>query len=89
MQRIPVIGQAVTHSAVDAVQRAAIEASGLALAIERWERRPYQLADAIEALRGRHYAGVLSAAPHKDKAASLVNGLSDDARVTGAAVVGD
>ena len=84
MQRIPVIGQAFTHSAVEAVQRAAIEASDLELAIERWERRPHQLADAIEALRGPDYAGALIAAPHKEKAASLVNALSDDARVTGA-----
>lgn len=84
MQRIPVIGQAFTHSAVEAVQRAAIEASGLELAIERWERRPHQLADAIAALRGPDYAAALIAAPHKEKAASLVNALSDDARVTGA-----
>ncbi len=84
MQRIPVIGQAFTHSAVEAVQSAAIEASGLALEIERWERRPHQLGDAIEALRGREYAGALIAAPHKEKAASIVNALSDDARATGA-----
>jgi Shikimate 5-dehydrogenase len=84
MQRIPVIGQAFTHSAVEAVQRAAIEASGLELAIERWERRPHQLADAIEALRGREYAGTLIAAPHKEKAASLVNALSEDARASAA-----
>jgi len=84
MQRIPVIGQAFTHSAVEAVQRAAIEASGLDLVIERWERRPHQLADAIEAIRGPEYAGALIAAPHKEKVVSLINGLSDDARATGA-----
>lgn len=84
MQRILVIGQAFTHSAVEAVQRAAIEASGVELATEHWERRPHQLADALEALRGREYAGALIEAPHKEKAASLVNKLSDDARATGA-----
>jgi shikimate dehydrogenase len=84
MQRIPVIGQAFSHSAVEAVQRAAIEASALELAIERWERRPHQLADAIISLRGPDYAGALIAAPHKEKAALLVNALSDDARATGA-----
>ncbi len=84
MQRIPVIGQAFTHSAVEAVQRAAIEASGLELAIERWERRPHQLAEAMEALRGPEFSGALVVAPHKEKAASGVNALSDDARATGA-----
>ena len=46
VQRLPVIGQSFAHSAVEAVQRAAFEAAGLPIEIERWERRPHQLADA-------------------------------------------
>ncbi len=84
MQRLPVIGQTSTHSAFEAVQRAAIEAAGAALQIERWERRPHQLPEAIEELRGGDFAGALVVAPHKDRAAGLVNALSDDAKATGA-----
>ena len=50
MQRIPVIGQAFPQSTVEAVQRAAIEASGLELAIEHWERRDLVLNNAATPL---------------------------------------
>ena len=43
--------------------------------------------DAIEALRGDEFAGALIAAPHKERTASLVDLLSDDAKVSGAANV--
>ena len=87
MQRLPLIGQSFAHSAVEAVQRAAFEAAGLPVAIERWERRPFQLAAAIEALRDDAFAGALIAAPHKERAAGMTNALSEDARVSGAANV--
>ena len=85
MQRLPVIGQSFAHSAVEAVQRAAFEATGLAIAIERWERRPHQLADVMDALRDEAFAGALVAAPHKERTASLADALSDDAKMSGAA----
>jgi shikimate dehydrogenase len=85
VQRLPVIGQTFAHSAVEAVQRAAFEAAGLPITIERWERRPHQLAAAIEALRDDAFAGALIAAPHKERAAGMTNALSEDARVSGAA----
>ena len=87
MQRLPVIGQSFTHSAVEAVQRAAFEAAGLPIEIERWERRPHQLAAAVEALRDEAFAGALVAAPHKERVAGMTNGLSEDAKVSGAANV--
>ncbi|MGZ8563786.1 MAG: shikimate dehydrogenase family protein [Candidatus Limnocylindria bacterium] len=87
MQRLPVIGQSFAHSAVEAVQRAAFEAAGLPIEIERWERRPHQLGDAMEALRGDAFAGALIAAPHKEHAAALSSTLSEDARTSGAANV--
>ena len=80
VQRLPVIGQSFAQSAFEAVQRAAIEAAGLPLAIERWERRPHQLPDAIAQLRDDEFAGALVEAPHKEKVATLVDALSDDAR---------
>jgi shikimate dehydrogenase len=85
VQRLPVIGQTFAHSAVEAVQRAAFEAAGLPIAIERWERRPHQLAASIEALRDDAFAGALIAAPHKERAAGMTNALSEDARASGAA----
>jgi shikimate dehydrogenase len=84
MLRLPIIGQSFTHSAAEAVQRAALEAARVELVIERWERRPHQLADAMAELRGAGFAGALIEAPHKEKTAGLVNALSDDARSTGA-----
>jgi shikimate dehydrogenase len=87
VQRLPVIGQTFAHSAVEAVQRAAFEAGGLPIVIERWERRPHQLPEAIEALRDDGFAGALIGAPHKERTASLVDLLSEDAKVSGSANV--
>lgn len=84
MQRLPVIGQTTTHNAFEAVQRAALEAAGVDLELERWERRAHLLADAIEELRDPSFAGALVLAPHKERAAGLVNALSEDAKATGA-----
>jgi shikimate dehydrogenase len=87
VQRLPVIGQSFAHSAVEAVQRAAFEAAGLPIEIERWERKPHQLAAALDALREEGFAGALMAAPHKERAAAMADALSEDARSSGAANV--
>jgi shikimate dehydrogenase len=84
VQRLPVIGQTTTHSAFEAVQRAALEAAGMELQLERWERRPHQLGEAFDELRDGPFAGALVMAPHKERAAALVNALSEDAKATGA-----
>jgi len=84
VQRLPVIGQTFTHSAFESVQRAALEAGGVEIQIERWERRPHELPDAIEELRRDEFAGALVLNPHKEKVAGLVNALSEDAKLTGA-----
>ncbi|HEX6655767.1 MAG TPA: hypothetical protein VF153_06100, partial [Candidatus Limnocylindria bacterium] len=84
MQRLPVIGQSFTHSAFEAVQQAAISATGLPISLERWEKRPHLLPDVISQLRGEEFAGALVEAPHKEKVAPLVDRLSGDARLTGA-----
>lgn len=85
MQRLPLIGQSFTHSAVEAVLGAAFEAAGREIAIERWERRPHQLAAAIETLRDDAFAGALIAAPHKERAAGMIKAHAEDARISGAA----
>jgi shikimate dehydrogenase len=84
VQRLPVIGQSFTHSAFEAVQQAALAAAGLPIRLERWDRKPHQLAAAIDELRSDEFAGALIAQPHKEKAAGLVPSLSDDARHAGA-----
>ena len=84
MQRLPVIGQSFTHTAFEAVQQAALAAAGLPIRIERWDRKPHQLAAAIDELRSDEFAGALIAQPHKEKAAGLMPSLSDDARRAGA-----
>lgn len=84
MQRLPVIGHSLSHSPFETVQRAAIEASAAPLQVEPWDRKPHQLADAIAKLRADDVAGGLIANPHKEKAAGLVDHLSDDARQSGA-----
>jgi len=85
VQRLPIIGQSFAHSAVEAVQRAAFQAAGLPIEIERWERRLHQLPEALEELRADAFVGALIAAPHKERASALTDALSDDARLTGAA----
>jgi shikimate dehydrogenase len=87
VQRLPIIGQSFAQSAVEAVQRAAFEAAAVEISIERWERRPHQLPEAVDGLRDEEFVGALVAAPHKERAAALADLLSDDARLTGAANV--
>ncbi len=82
--RLPIIGHPLARTALEGVLRAALEQAGSEVAIERWERRPHQLADALIEARGADFAGALIASPHKEKAPPLSDGLSDDARISGA-----
>ena len=83
--RLPIIGYPLTQNVQEGVLRAALEAVGSTIEIERWERRPHQLAEALkEVRRGDEFAGALIASPHKEKAPPLSDALSDDARLSGA-----
>lgn len=83
--RLPIIGHPLAHSALEGVVRTALAEAGSPIEIERWERRPHQLADALREVRaGDDFAGALIASPHKEKAPPLSDWLSDDARVSGA-----
>jgi shikimate dehydrogenase len=84
VQRLPIIGHPVDATPIEAVLRAALSASGAEVEIERWDRRPHQLADAVADLRAEDVLGALAASPHKEKAATLLDALSDDARASGA-----
>jgi shikimate dehydrogenase len=83
--RLPIIGYPLTQTPLEGVLRAGLAEAGQPLEIERWERRPHQLADALKEVRaGDEFAGVLIASPHKEKAPPLSDALSDDARISGA-----
>ena len=83
--RLPIIGYPLTDTPLEGVLRAAIGDIGAPLEIERWERRPHQLADTLREIREDDaFAGVLLASPHKEKAPPLSDALSEDARISGA-----
>jgi len=83
--RLPIIGQPLAQTALEGVLRAALAEAGSPIEIERWERRPHELAAALKEIRaGEDFAGALISSPHKEKAPALSDALSDDARVSGA-----
>jgi shikimate dehydrogenase len=83
--RLPIIGSPLAQTPLEGVLRAALAETGTPLEIERWERRPHQLADALREIREDDaFAGALIASPHKEKAPPLSDALSDDARLSGA-----
>jgi shikimate dehydrogenase len=84
VQRLPVIGHPLGHTPTEGVLRAAFQAGGVEIELDRWERKPHQLTDAIAELRSEGIAGALVASPHKERVPPLVNALSDDARTSGA-----
>jgi shikimate dehydrogenase len=85
MQRLPIIGQSTAPAAVEAVLRAAFGAAGSELQLERWERRPHLLAQAIEEVAATpEIGGALIVAPFKERAAGALSLLSPDAKTTGA-----
>ena len=82
---LPIIGHPLTDSPLEGALRRALAGSGSPIEIERWERRPHLLADALAEIRGgEQFAGALIAPPHKEKAPPLSDWLSDDARLSGA-----
>jgi shikimate dehydrogenase len=83
--QLPVIGFPLPSTVLEGVVRAALETAASPIGIERWERRPHQLADALKEVRADDdFVGALIASPHKEKAPPLSDWLSDDARVSGA-----
>jgi shikimate dehydrogenase len=84
VQRLPIIAYPLGHTPTEGVLTAAFHAAGVEVEMERWERKPHQLADAIATLREEGIAGALVGSPHKERIPPLVNALSDDARTSGA-----
>ena len=84
MTRLLIIGYPVPASPSEDVQRAALSAAGMAVDIERWERKPHQLSEALGSVVQPDVLGAMIASPHKERAASLIGQLSDEARASGA-----
>jgi shikimate dehydrogenase len=82
--RLLIIGFPVAPGPAEAVQRAALSAAGREVDIEHWERRAHQLSEALGEVVGPDVVGAMIASPHKEKAASLIGMLSDEARASGA-----
>ena len=83
--RVPIIGYPLSQSALEGVLRSTLAEVGQPMELERLERRPHQLAEALREVReGEDYAGALIASPHKEKAPPLGDWLSEDARLSGA-----
>jgi shikimate dehydrogenase len=83
-QRLPIIGSTTEPGLPEVVLVAGLTALGVEVEVERWTPRPHLLGESISKLRAKSYLGALIVAPHKEKASGLTNGLSDDARVSGA-----
>jgi shikimate dehydrogenase len=83
--RLPIIGYPLNPTPLEGVLLAALNEAGTGTALEHWERRPHQLADALGEVRdGEDFAGAIIASPHKEKVPPLTDALSDDARLSGA-----
>jgi shikimate dehydrogenase len=82
--RLLIIGYPVSDSPAEAVLRAALAAAGRDVEIERWERKTHQLSEALGEVVHPEVVGAMLAPPHKERAASLIGLLSDEARATGA-----
>ncbi|HSW41348.1 MAG TPA: shikimate dehydrogenase [Patescibacteria group bacterium] len=83
-KRVVLIGHPVAHSLSGAMHQAAFDAAGIPATYELWDRTPLELADAISELRADAFLGANVTIPHKEKAAALVDRLTDEAHATGA-----
>ena len=83
-KRVVLIGHPVAHSLSGAMQQAAFDAAGIAVTYELWDRAPLELADAVAELRSDAFLGANVTIPHKEKTATLVDRLTEEAHATGA-----
>ena len=83
-KRVVLLGQPVTHSLSEALQQAAFEAAGIDATYEPIDTPTVDLPEAIEALRGEEYLGANLGVPHKDRVATMLDRLTEEAQATGA-----
>jgi shikimate dehydrogenase len=83
-KRIVLIGHPVAHSLSGAMQQAALDSLGIPATYELWDRAAPELSDAVAELRGEDFLGANVTIPHKEKVASLMDRLTEEAHATGA-----
>ncbi|MFM2106761.1 MAG: hypothetical protein RL338_1793 [Chloroflexota bacterium] len=83
-KRVVLIGHPVSHSLSAAMQQAAFDQLGIDARYELWDREVPALAGALDELRGDEFLGANVTIPHKEKAATLVDRLTEEAASTGA-----
>lgn len=83
-RRVVLIGHPVAHSLSGAMHQAAFDALKIDARYELWDRTAAQLADAIEEVRDEAFLGANVTVPHKERVASLVDRLTDEAHAIGA-----
>lgn len=82
--RLAVLGYPVAHSASPLLHNAALQEANLFLQYVRIEVTPDELPMALNALRQTEFIGVNLTIPHKQKALTLVDQISDHAKILGA-----
>jgi shikimate dehydrogenase len=83
-KRVVLIGHPVAHSLSGAMHQAAFDALGIAARYELWDRPPIQLVPSIEEIRSSQFLGANLTIPHKERAAPLMDRLTEEAEATGA-----
>ena len=83
-KRVVLIGSPVSQSLSLVLQQAAFDAAGLDVRYELWDRRPIDLPDAIEELRGEDLLGASVTIPHKERVVPMIDRLTEEAHDTGA-----
>lgn len=83
-RRVVLIGHPVAHSFSGRMQQAAFDALGIDARYELLDTPLPALAERIEELRGEDVLGANVTIPHKERAAALVDRLTEDAHATGA-----
>ncbi len=84
-KRVVLIGHPVSHSLSGAMQQAAFDSLGIDATYELWDRTAIELPDAVTELRGDAFLGANVTIPHKERVVPLIDRLTDEAHVTGAA----
>ncbi len=82
--RLGVLGDPIEHSLSPVMQNGALRTCGLQMAYARFQIRPNELGDALQAARQRKFVGLNLTVPHKIAAVELVDELDEDARRFGA-----
>jgi len=82
--RVVLLGQPVTHSLSEALQKAAFAAAGIDASYEPIDTPTVDLPEAIQALRSEEYLGANIGVPHKDRVVAMLDRLTEEAQATGA-----